>query len=235
MRAQESYDRVAAAYARRFVGELEHKPLDRQLLQRFAREINATSERPACDLGCGPGHIARYLHDLTVPVVGVDISAGMIAEASRLNPEIEFRQGDMMSLDLEDGSLSGVAAFYSILHVPRAEVTAALREIRRVLAPAGLLLLSFHIGSEVRHIEEFFDEPVHLDFVFFEVPEMEGYLRDAGFADIESIERDPYPDVEVQTRRAYIFARCQLPRAVSQGKRAGAAGSRTVLLPRSSG
>jgi hypothetical protein len=36
---------------------------------------------------------------------------------------------------------------------------------------------------------------------------MEGYLRAAGFTAIEAHERDPYPDVEVQTRRAYIFAR----------------------------
>jgi ubiquinone/menaquinone biosynthesis C-methylase UbiE len=207
MRAQESYDRIAAEYTRRIAGELEHKPLDRELLQRFAREVAATPERPACDVGCGPGHVARYLHDMGVPVVGIDLSQGMLEEARRLNPEIEFLQGDMQALTQQDASFSGVAAFYSILHVPRERVTSTLRGIRRVLVPGGLLLLTFHIGDEVRHADEFFEVPVDLDFIFFEVEEMEGYLRDAGFTDIETIERGPYPDVEVQTRRAYIFAR----------------------------
>lgn len=207
MRAQESYDRVAAEYARRIAGELEHKPLDRELLERFAREVRANLEHLVCDLGCGPGHVARFLHDLDVPVVGIDLSDGMVDEARRLNPDIPFRQGDMRALDVPDGSFTGIVAFYSILHVPREEVTAALREMRRVLLPGGLLLLTFHIGHEVRHSDEFFEVPVDLDFVFFEVEEMEGYLRDASFTQIESIQRDPYPDVEVQTRRAYIFAR----------------------------
>jgi hypothetical protein len=48
---------------------------------------------------------------------------------------------------------------------------------------------------------------VSLDFYFFETEEMKGYLTQAGFELEEVIERDPYPDVEVQTRRAYVFAR----------------------------
>ena len=82
-----------------------------------------------------------------------------------------------------------------------------LVEQRRVLVPSGWLYLSFHIGDEVRHLDEWWEKPVDLDFVFFQPAEMEGYLRAAGFGEIETLERDPYPEVEVQTRRAYIFAR----------------------------
>src|SRR4051794_31188740 len=57
---QGSYDRVAAEYACRISGELEHKPLDRQLLDRFATRVEGL--RPVCDLGCRPGHVAHYLH-----------------------------------------------------------------------------------------------------------------------------------------------------------------------------
>jgi hypothetical protein len=54
---QGSYDRVAAEYARRISGELEHKPLDRQPLDRFAARVEGLGH--VCDLGCKPGQIAR--------------------------------------------------------------------------------------------------------------------------------------------------------------------------------
>ena len=68
---QTSYDSVADEYVRRIFAELEHKPLDRELLDRFAASVRDVE--PACDLGCGPGHVARYLHERGVQVFGVDI------------------------------------------------------------------------------------------------------------------------------------------------------------------
>ena len=117
---QASYDRVAGEYARRIFDELEHKPLDRQLLDRFAAGVRDLG--PACDLGCGPGHVARYLHEHGVTVVGVDLSPEMVQTARRLNPGLEFRQGDMRSMGLQDGSWGGIVAFYSLIHVPPPEV-----------------------------------------------------------------------------------------------------------------
>jgi len=146
-----SYDRVAAKYARRLFGELEHKPLDRQLLFRFAVEVQRLG--PVCVLGCGPGHVALYLHDRGVQVIGFDLSAEMVDQARRLNTGIEFWQGNMLSLDIEDGALGGIAAFYSIIHVPRPEIAVALAEMKRVLRPGGLLLLAFHVGDETMHLE----------------------------------------------------------------------------------
>ena len=58
---RDSYDRVADEYVRRIFDELQHKPLDRQLLDRFAASVRDVG--PACDMGCGPGHVARYLHE----------------------------------------------------------------------------------------------------------------------------------------------------------------------------
>ena len=113
----------------------------------------------------------------------------------------------MRSLPWPDASVAGIAALYSIIHIPREEVVAVLGELRRVLLPGGWLYLSFHIGNEVRHTDDWWEKPVDLEFIFFEPAEMEGYLLAAGFTPIEILERDPYPDVEVQTRRAYIFAR----------------------------
>jgi hypothetical protein len=53
-----SYDQLADEYARRIFNELHHKPLDRELLDRFATEVSGHGE--VCDMGCGPGHVAIY-------------------------------------------------------------------------------------------------------------------------------------------------------------------------------
>jgi SAM-dependent methyltransferase len=110
---QISYDRVAVEYALRIFGELEHKPLDRQLLDQFTARVQGLGA--ACDLGCGPGHVTRYVHERGVQVTGLDLSAEMVEQARQLNPGIEFRQGNMLSLDIEDGAWGGIVAFYSII------------------------------------------------------------------------------------------------------------------------
>ena len=202
---QMSYDSVAEEYARRIFDELQYKPLDRQLLDRLAAGVEEGGL--ICDLGCGPGQIAHYLHERGARVIGVDLSAQMIELARQLNPGLEFKQGNMQALDVEDEAWAGIAAFYSLIHVPREQVVDVLLELKRVLRPGGLLLLAFHIGTEVVHVEEWWELPVSADFVYFQPPEMHAYLQAAGFLIEELIERPPYPDVEYQSHRAYILAR----------------------------
>src|SRR5512135_2187025 len=91
---QTSYDQVAREYAEKFKDEMDDKPFDRDCLDRLARKVGNLG--PICDLGCGPGQIARYLHRQEVDVLGVDLSPCMIAEARRLNPEISFHEGNML-------------------------------------------------------------------------------------------------------------------------------------------
>jgi SAM-dependent methyltransferase len=203
---QKSYDSVADEYARHIFSELESKPLDRELLSRFAFELKGKGE--ICDMGCGPGHVARYLRDRGADVFGLDLSAGMLEEARRLNPDITFREGNMLALDLADASLAGIAAFYAIVHLPREAVADVFREMARVLKPGGLLLLAFHIGDETLHRDAWWDRPVSLDFRFFSPQAIVRDLEAAGLVVEEVIEREPYaPEVEHQSRRAYIFAR----------------------------
>lgn len=202
---QRSYDLVADEYVRRIFEELQHKPLDRELLDRFATRVRDVG--PVCDMGCGPGHVARYLHERGVDVCGVDLSAGMVAQARRLVPGVEFRQGDIMHLQAPDQAWAGIAAFYSLLHIPRGDLAEAFGELRRVLRPGGVLLLAFHIGDETIHLDEWWGQKVCVDFFLFRSDGMTAFLRAAGFEIDQVIERDPYPDVEHQSRRSYIFAR----------------------------
>ncbi|HKS29839.1 MAG TPA: class I SAM-dependent methyltransferase [Pyrinomonadaceae bacterium] len=203
---QNSYDRVAEDYASHFRDELESKPFDRKMLDWLAEK--AGSQGIICDMGCGPGHVARYLHERGAQTCGVDLSRGMVECAQHLHKDIPFHQGDMLNLsDVADNSYGGIAAFYSIIHVPRTALNQALSELKRVLRPKGVLLLTFHIGREVIHRDEWWGKEVSVDFIFFEREEMKERLESAGFELEEVIEREPYPEVEYQSRRAYIFAR----------------------------
>jgi SAM-dependent methyltransferase len=200
-----SYDRIAEEYAARVAGELEHKPLDRMLLDEFAERVKGAGR--VCELGCGPGHVTRYLHDRGVDICGIDLSPGMLEQARKLNPAIEFRQGNMLALDVEDGTWAAIVAFYSIVHIPRADILPTFREMFRTLKPGGLLFLAFHIGIEVLREENLWGHPVSLDVVFYARKEVERYLGLAGLVIEDSLERDPYaPEVEYQSRRAYIRA-----------------------------
>lgn len=199
------YDAVAGHYVEQIFNELEHKPLDRLLLNRFADSVGTSSR--VCDLGCGPGHVTRYLRERGVNICGVDLSSAMVDQARQLCPGIEFKIGNMLSLEFDRESLAGIIAFYSIIHIPRNEVVNLLSEMKRILEPGGHLLVAFHIGNEILHLDEWWGESVSVDFVFFQPAEMRNYLERAGLEIEEIIERKPYKDVEHQSRRAYIFAR----------------------------
>ena len=203
---RESYDRVAEDYAAHFRDELAHKPFDRKMLDWLVEKVGDAG--PICDMGCGPGQIARYLHDRGAAVCGVDLSPEMVRHARIANPGIAFQQGDILDLSVVgDASYGGIAAFYVVVHVTRANLPQALGELARVLRPKGTLLLAFHVGSEVVHRDEWWGKEVNVDFLFFETAEMKEHLEAAGFALEEAIERDPYLDVEYPSRRAYVFAR----------------------------
>jgi len=205
MSIRESYDSVARAYAAHLASELSGKPLDRHLLNRFAEEVRGRGL--VADLGCGPGHVARYLHDQGVTMVGIDLSPQMIEEAKRLNPELEFKVGDMGKLSLPDASLVGAIAFYSIVHLAPDELPAILAELRRALMPGGLVLVAFHIGRDVVHVEELFGEAANLDFRFYVPADVIDALRATGLVVIEQVEREPYPGAEFPSRRCYLLAR----------------------------
>ncbi len=159
-------------------------------------------------MGCGPGHVARYLHEQGAHVLGIDLSPGMIEQARQLNPDIEFRVGNMAALDVADESWGGIVAFYSIIHIPATELATVFGEFWRVLRPRGEVLLAFHVGDEVRHIDTLWERQISLlGFVFYPRERIEDALKTAGFEVVESIERDPYEGFEVATRRAYVRAR----------------------------
>ena len=199
-----AYDLAAETYARKFANELDHKPLDREWLSEFA--VIAGTERPVLDLGCGPGHTTAHLTSLGLKATGVDLSPGMIEIAERKFPQSRFEVGDFFSLQHESSSVAGILAFYCIVHLTEEQLVPAFAEMFRVLDDEGVLLLSFHAGTEVIHADNFLDTNAVLDFTFFERQQIESALKTAGFASIEVRVRAPY-DAEHPSQRCYVFAR----------------------------
>src|SRR5258708_19688929 len=198
-----SYDLVADEYIRNIYDELRHKPLDRQLLDEFRDKVRGGGS--VCDLGCGPGHIARYLHEHNVDVRGVDLSPGMVERARGLNPGIVFTTGDMRQLSVADNTWIGIAAFYAIVNLPPEDVALAAKEIHRVLRPRGLLLMSFHVGDDLVHLDDWWGHAVSIDFHFYRPDAVAGYLIQAGMEIEEIVERWPYPSREHQHLPPYLF------------------------------
>jgi ubiquinone/menaquinone biosynthesis C-methylase UbiE len=198
-----SYDAVAGAYADGLRDELAGKPLDRALLAALIEQTPAGTT--VGDLGCGPGHVTGWLAAHGATAIGIDLSAGMVEVARREQPGAEFRVGDLLSLPAADGEFGAVIAFYSIIHLAPGELPAALAEMYRVLRPGGLALLTFHIGTEVRHFTEWLGQDVDVDFRFYPPDDVIAALTSTGFTVTARLERTAYP-AEVSTRRAYLLA-----------------------------
>lgn len=198
------YDRVAGRYASVFADELTRKPFDRALLDRFAARCRGTGT--VVDLGCGPGHVGAYLAQRGVDLAGVDLAPEMVAVAARRNPNLCFEVGDAAALAAPDGSLAGVVAFYSLIHLPRPSMHAVLGELRRVLRVDGTLLLALHAGQGHVHNDEFLGEAVSVDATLYEGDEIDASLREAGFVVDVLRRRPPYP-FEHPTDRLYVQAR----------------------------
>ncbi len=197
------YDTVAKEYAETFSGEHEKKPKDQEILHRFSLEIR--DRGPVWDFGCGPGQTTKYLKNLGIEISGLDLSEKILEQARTIYPEIHFQKGNILELEFENDSISGAVAFYAIIHFTEKQVEIACREVFRVLQPGGIFLFTYHIGEETIHIEEFLGKKIDIDFMFFTTDFIFSCLKKSGFEKIEIIEREPYPGVEYESRRAYVF------------------------------
>ncbi len=146
-----SYDADAEGYAEEVRGLLDGNPYLRASLSLFAELVDAAGGGLVADVGCGPGYVTHHLHQLGVEVVGIDLSPEMVAVARRDYPDLRFEVGTMTDLDLADDSLTGMLAFWSVIHVPDRALPTVFAQFRRVLRPGCPLLVGFHVGDETRH------------------------------------------------------------------------------------
>ncbi|MBN6033990.1 class I SAM-dependent methyltransferase [Amycolatopsis sp. 195334CR] len=199
-----AYDTVAEAYAELLHDHLDGSPWDRSMLTTLAELVGTAG--PVGDLGCGPGRLTGHLAGLGLDVFGVDLSPGMIAVARRTHPGLRFEVGSLEVLDLEDGSLAGALAWYSLIHTPPARLPRVAAELARVLAPGGCLLTAFQVGDERRHITHAYGHDVSIEAFRLRPEHVTEWLTDAGLVLEAQLVRQPQPPHE-KTPQAYLLAK----------------------------
>lgn len=198
-----SYDTVAVSYADLLRDALTEEPFQRGILALFTELVRARGSGPVADVGCGPGRITGHLHGLGLDAFGVDLSAGMIEVARRDHPGLRFEVGSMTRLDLADECLTGLLAWFSLIHVPDDEVPTVLAEFRRVLRPGGVVLLGFHAGDGSRLKTEGYGGLPMRVHVHRRPPErVAAWLDVAGFTVEAELTHRPAPGVE----GGFVFA-----------------------------
>ncbi|MFJ6610244.1 class I SAM-dependent methyltransferase [Streptomyces sp. NPDC091289] len=145
---RQSYDAVAADYARFVKDPAELDPMSRAVLAAFAELVTSADLGPTADVGCGPGKVTAYLSGLGVSAFGVDLSPRMVGLARAAYPDLRFEVGSMTALESGDDGLGGILAFYSTHHLPPEALPAAFAEFHRTLAPGGHLLLVTRVGDD---------------------------------------------------------------------------------------
>lgn len=142
---------VAAGYDRIAEGLLQQQRQAPESGRKRAYLEHLTEGLPegawVLDLGCGPGvpH-AQWLSE-RFRVVGVDISRGQLALATKHAPRVTFLLADMCSLQFRPGSFGAIAAIYSIIHVPREEHEQLFSSLYRFLTPGGRLFAVLGAGA----------------------------------------------------------------------------------------
>jgi SAM-dependent methyltransferase len=139
-------------------------------LEHFHRyalaQILAPGKR-VLDVACGEGYGSGLLAEKAASVVGIDIDANVVTHAhnkySRDN--LVFRQGECDALPLADGSIDLAVSFETLEHHDKHD--AMLRELRRILAPDGVLLIStpdkYYYSDERHYINPFHAKELYAD------------------------------------------------------------------------
>jgi len=198
-----AYDAVAPLYAELFSNVLEALPMERVMLAAFAELVQAHGAGPVADIGCGPGHVTAHVHALGLTTFGIDLSSEMVALARRAHPDLRFDEGSMTALDLADGVLGGILAFYSIIHTPPQQLPVAFTEFQRVLAPGGHLLLGFFAGDDA--LPQEFDHKVTPAYRW-SPDSLTELVRQAGFVEVARMLREPHEN-ERQFQHGQLLVR----------------------------
>ena len=173
----EGYDRIAErllAHQRR----LPPSGRKQAYLERLTRGLPDGAW--LLDLGCGPSEQSAWLGG-RFRVAGVDFSRSQLALARAHAPAATFLLADMCSLQFRPASFDAIAAIYSIIHVPREEHEALLRNLHSFLRPGGRLFAVFGTRDSVGTEENWLELGAEMYWSQFDSDTNAAMLRAAGF------------------------------------------------------
>jgi SAM-dependent methyltransferase len=179
-RVRSAYSRLAGQYIE-LLGSVEQ--VHSEDLAFIARHLGQVPG-PVLDLGCGPGHLTGCLHSLGADVAGVDLVPEFVAHARSEHPSVRFEIGSLLDLGRADGSVAGVLAWFSLIHLEPGDLDDALAAIRRPLVSGGLLVVGMFEGATVESFEHKV-LPAHR----WPADELVRRLTRSGFAVVERLHR----------------------------------------------
>jgi SAM-dependent methyltransferase len=202
-RVASSFDRIADLYRARFQDELEHKPLDREILGRATADLPPGLE--VLEVGAGPAQISSWLARRGVPVVASDVSLGQLREAASEDRELRLVAADLAHLPVRTGCLAGIVAFYCLIYGRAELLDAVFAEWGRSLRSGGIVVLAVHAGEGAIANDEWEGRPVDITVVLRDPDDIVARLRRHGFSVREKLVRPPYGE-EFPTDRCYVVA-----------------------------
>jgi ubiquinone/menaquinone biosynthesis C-methylase UbiE len=187
---REAYNWLAEDYAREWASKA-----DQVIIERFVTLV------PECgrvlDVGCGPAHYAKAFSEYGFATIGIDLSAGMLAQAQMAWRRACLAQMDMSAMGFQSNSFDALWACSSFTHVPESSVTKTLAEFNRLLKSGGILFINAAINSTPLRIEAMEEiAGYHKEGRFFQRYQSEqhfvGYLVKAEFGIVDIISRTVY-------------------------------------------
>ncbi|CCH29145.1 class I SAM-dependent methyltransferase [Actinosynnema sp. NPDC047251] len=156
------------------------------------------------DIGSGTGKpVAADLTAAGHRVMGVDVSAEMVAIAREQVPDADFVHADIREWDSADGSWDAVCAFFPFLMMSRADAVKVLGDISRWLKPDGVAAL-VTVPMDVEDLEvPFLGNTVHV--TSFAAPDLLRHVERAGLDVVETHRAVFSPDREGQPDEEHLL------------------------------
>jgi SAM-dependent methyltransferase len=189
------------------IGGSTESAIDQSLLVAFTELVLHGPAPRVADLGCGPGRVAAFMAAYGLQVVGVDVSAAMVAVARAAHPHLAFEQGRLAALPIANGVLAGAVCWYSIIYTPPDHLGEVFSELARVVLPGGHVLLAFQAGGgEAERRDRAHGTHLALTLYRHDEREVSRQLGEAGLEVFATTVREPDLDHEAEPQ-AFVFAR----------------------------
>jgi len=176
----QAYDNAPDKYASA-TGEMINRP-ELEIMLKYLSDQSL----PILDVGSGSGRDAEILTKMGYKTVSIDLSAELLRKAKSLHPDLEFKHMDIRKLDFPDNSFGGIWCNAVLLHLNDDDLARALEEIYRVLAPEGIVAVSFKEGEGSREVVDTFSSELARFYNFKKDTELNDALHKAGFVIKES-------------------------------------------------
>ncbi|MFK3677424.1 class I SAM-dependent methyltransferase [Microbacterium sp. NPDC090218] len=176
-RIREGYSARAAEYTGLFGDIAQMDAVDRERIGGWADGIDGR----LLDAGCGPGHWTAFLVERGAAAEGIDLVPEFISTAVARFPRVPYRVASLLDADLDDGSLGGVLAWYSLIHASPGELPVLLAAARSALRHGGGLLVGFFDGPDGEPFPHAVTTAHH-----WSVDGMSALLKSAGFSVVDS-------------------------------------------------